>query len=192
MPYPYYNRDEPRRRVWRSAPISQRSSRSITRFRPTSCPSRSTSAPAWWRWNVLFFSAAHSSPVARKIGGMEPRRLSGRRAGPLRRVPHAEELAGRRRDQPCAAGRRAAGLVRAGPDGRCAHRPWQLVGRRGRRLSQDRPERDLRGDRADGGGDRQFDLADDRCRSAGDRHLSQGAAGPGGKLPAAGRGRGPA
>ena len=52
-------------------------------------------------WNLLFFSAATpSQPGPDAERRVEPRRLSRRRPRPLRRLPHAEELARRRQVGP--------------------------------------------------------------------------------------------
>ena len=66
-------------------------------------------------------------------------------------------------------------LDRAQHHQRHAVRPRQMVGRRHRAISEDRPDPLQPRQRADEGRDREFDLEDAGCRSQGDRGLSEGA-----------------
>ena len=91
---------------WRSAPICDTvPAGAQPGRRQHSCRSRSTSAPRCASGTGCISSRASSSPI-RTNRRMESRRLPGARARPLRRLPHAEELSGRRQDSECAAGRR--------------------------------------------------------------------------------------
>ena len=68
-------------------------------------------------WNELYFTSGEFKPDPGKSAEWNRGAYLVEGRGALRPVPHAEERDGRRRDGPLNAGRRAAGLVRAEPDG---------------------------------------------------------------------------
>ena len=97
MPYPLLHQASRRTTRWRSAPILNTVHAGAHRGRvATSCRSRSTSARRWRRGTRCSSSTASFSRIV-QVGGMEPRRLSGARARPLRRLPYAEKHPRRRR-----------------------------------------------------------------------------------------------
>ena len=46
---------------------------------------------AMWGWNALYFTPGVFHARSRPLRGIQPRRLSGRRSRPLRRLPHAAQ-----------------------------------------------------------------------------------------------------
>ncbi len=97
----------------RSAPIS-------TPFEPVHNPVVANTLPFPFNirasmrvWDWLYFNAGRIQARSEQVGGMESRRVPGAGARPLRRLPHAEDVSGRRQRQRIPAGRRLAGLVRA-------------------------------------------------------------------------------
>ena len=91
-------------------------------------------------WNDLFFKDGHVSARFEEVDGMESGRLSGRRIGPLRRVPHADKYFRRGEDERTPARRNIAGLVRAQLGRRSAIRAGKLERGGHRRIPQDRPQ----------------------------------------------------
>ena len=77
-------------------------------------------------WDELYFTPGEFHPERVQIAGMESRRLSGAGPGALRRLPHAEDLSGRRQDRPkrCRAIRCRAGPRPTSPAGRARSRNW--------------------------------------------------------------------
>ena len=122
------------------------------------------------------FQAGRVQARPQQVGGMEPRRLSGRRRRALRLVPHAEERDGRRRERPSNAGLGAAELVRAEPNRQPPRWHRRLDRRRHRALPEDRTQPLRHCLRTDGGCGHSLHFASDRRRSARDRRLSEGPA----------------
>ena len=112
---------QPRRTSTRSAPICAPCRRSRNARPRNTLPFPFNIRAVMRRLEPAVLHAGDVPARPGRAERMEPRRLSGRRARPLRRLPHAEELPRRRQDGRCLPGRRAAGLVRAEPDRRRAH-----------------------------------------------------------------------
>ena len=92
-------------------------------------------------WNFAVLPAGHIRARPEQERGMESRRLSGRRRGALRRMPHAQELLRRREARPEVWRRPGRRLVCAAARRRRAQRA-EIVERRGhRRISAERPQR---------------------------------------------------
>ncbi len=101
-------------------------------------------------WNALFFKPGDSSRTPTKSARVEPRRLSGARARALRRLPHAEELLGGDKTRQALQGGRLQGWFAPNITGDTTRGVGGWSVDDDRRVSQDRPQRDHRGDRADG------------------------------------------
>ena len=90
-------------------------------------------------WNALYFKSGEFKPDPDEIRRMESRRLSCRGPGPLRRLPHAQDDAWRRRSRARSSGLCAAGMVRAQHHQRQRAGPRRVERRRYRGLSEEWP-----------------------------------------------------
>ena len=126
-------------------------------------------------WDWLFFKEGTFAPDPQKSAEWNRGAYLVEGAGPLRRLPHAQERARRRQDRRGAA-RQSRSRTGSRPNlaNDCACRARRVERRRHRRISQDRPQRPQRRHRPDGGGGRQFDLEADRRRLRSHRRLHQG------------------
>jgi hypothetical protein len=126
MPYPYFTR-MPREDVDAIYDFLQ----TIQPVRVERVPEEELPAPLQVRAAVRVWKAAELRPGrvrarSRPLDGVEPRRLPGGRAGALRRLPHRQEPARRRRSRTstCAAACSSTGIapnIRGGENGGIAH-----------------------------------------------------------------------
>ena len=116
-------------------------------------------------WRLLFFREQCLRARREQERAMEPRRLSGRGARPLRRLPHAAQLHGRDRRQQALSGRPDRPMVRARHHRRSSLQGQPLGQIPAHRFSGEGQRQQLDRARADAGGRARQSLVPDRERS---------------------------
>ena len=175
FPYPYYTKvtREDRRRDLRLSADAGAGDR--TRVNRRTLPFPFSIRPSMSGWNALFFTPGDFAPDPEALRGIQPRRLSGRRPRPLRRLPHAAQCpsAPTRPTSICRATRSTTGSRPTSPTiTQAGLGKWSVDDivqylKTGQTRTQPRQ-------RSDEGRHRELDLEDAGCRSQGDRGLSEG------------------
>jgi len=124
-------------------------------------------------WNALYFKAGRIPDRSAAVGGMEPRRFSGRWSRSLWSLPYAEDIPWRRQDRSIFAGSLASGLVGAGHHQRCEGRGRVMVASGSGRVSEIRTQPRHRRDWTDGRSRDALHHVHDGSRPQGYRDLSQ-------------------
>ena len=178
MPYPYYTKMTRDDVLAIRAYLNTVDAGPQRGRRPTSCRSRSTSAPRMAAWDALYFTNGEFKPDPTKSADWNRGAYLVEGPGHCGACHTPKTSLGGDETRARSPGLRAPGLVRARHHQRRATGPRRLERRRHRRLSEDRPQPLRRRDRTDGRGSGAVEFADDRRRPHRDRDLSEGPARP--------------